>query len=138
MNVFRESMALKQKVWVLGRAADVFEIWPCAIFKLIARHTFQNDKINDASVHLFCNRQFEQKKIFNSILGKLQAKVSWKAKAESFVELLFINIYTKSSANSNESINNMWIQNFTPFLALSLLLMLSKETTQSSFILLPF
>jgi hypothetical protein len=59
-------------------------------FKSVA--TFQNEKRNDASVHLFCNRQFEQKKIFNSILAKLQAKVSWKAEAESFVELLFANM----------------------------------------------
>jgi hypothetical protein len=34
MNVCRESMALKQKVRVLRRAADVFEIWPCAASKL--------------------------------------------------------------------------------------------------------
>jgi hypothetical protein len=59
-------------------------------FKSVA--TFQNEKRNDASVHLFCNRQFEQTKIFNSILAKLQAKGSWKAEAESFVDLLFANM----------------------------------------------
>ena len=59
-------------------------------FKCVA--TFQNQSRQDASVHLFCNRQFEQKKIFNSILAKLEAKLSWKAEAKSFLELLFANM----------------------------------------------
>jgi len=54
--------------------------------------TFQNRKGVDASVHLFCNRQFEQTKIFDSILAKLQAKPSWKYEAKSFLELLFANM----------------------------------------------
>ncbi len=54
--------------------------------------TFNNGKGVAASVHLFCNRRFEQTKIFNSILAKLQAKASWKAEAKSFLDLFFANI----------------------------------------------
>ena len=49
------------------------------------------------SVRLFCNRKFEQRKIYKAILEQLQAKQDWKTDVPSFLHLFFANLHTDSS-----------------------------------------